>query len=414
MTAPRLAYLLKKFPRTSETFILNEMLGLERHGLPLRVLSRRQPDDEPRHPELAQLQAEVEYMPNVRSIDPWSLLFGPDVDPVLRKSLMDGLQEVVADFGALGHPRFPSLLAEAVYLRGRCAELGLEHLHIHFGTDAAVVARLVKDLGGPTYSLTVHAKDIYRNTVDAVILDRLVAGSSYTVTVCDANVRHLEGLVGEEARSKVRRLYNGLDMTSHVDQGRERDTDHILSVGRLVEKKGFLVLVAALARLKAAGRSFRATFVGEGEDRAVIEAALQEHELTDVVTLAGAQGQDAVRELLATTTVMALPCLIGEDGNRDALPTVLLEAQAAGLPIVSTPVTGIPEILDEGAAGRLVPERDAAALADTLAELLDDGDARAALAAAGKTRAHELFDIVKNTKVLHGWHTEALAAAARS
>lgn len=405
-----LAYLLKKFPRTSETFILNELLGLETQGMDVRVFSRREPDDEPRHPELARLKAEIEYLPNVRHIDPWKVLFGPG-DPDLRKMLFERLSVVVEDFGALSHPRFPSLLAEAVHLRGRCAELGTKHIHAHFATDAAIVAMLVHDLGGPTYSLTLHAKDIYRDTVDRAILDRLVARSSFSVTVCDANVAHLEALLGDEARGRLRRLYNGIDLEAHSDKGLERDENHVLSVGRLVEKKGFDVLIEALDQLLKQGRSLRATFVGDGEERERIAAEIERRGLSDKITLAGSLGQDGVRELMSRATLMALPCLVGDDGNRDALPTVLLEAQAAGLPIVSTPVTGIPEILDQGQAGRLVPERDAGALATTLAEMLDDAALRGQLSRAGVARAHELFDLIKNTKVLHEWHSAALAGS---
>ncbi len=408
MSTPRLAYLLKKFPRTSETFILNELLGLEEQGMDLLVFSRRQPDDEPRHPELARLNAEIEYLPNVRHLDPWSVLFGGD--KALRDELMAKLGGVIEDFGALGHERFPSLLAEAVHLRARTRELGIEHLHVHFGTDAAVVAHLVSQMGGATYSMTLHAKDIYRNTVDRAILDRLVGGSEYSVTVCDANVAHLHGLVGEEAKGRIRRLYNGIDLGAHGEQGLSRDVDHVLGVGRLVEKKGFDLLLAATQSLATSGRELRVTIVGEGEERSSLEADIATRGLGDRVKLVGALGQDGVRDLMARATCMALPCRVGDDGNRDALPTVLLEAQAAGLPCISTPVTGIPEILDGGEAGLLVPEDDAGALADALGTLLDDAALRTRLSEAGVSRARELFDLRKNTAVLHEWHQGALAS----
>jgi len=375
----------------------------------LRVFSRREPDDEPRHPELARLRAEVEYLPNVRQLDPWSVLFGGDKE--LRDELMAKLGGVIEDFGSLGHDRFPSLLAEAVHLRARTRELGIRHLHVHFGTDAAVVAHLVNQLGGSTYSMTLHAKDIYRNTVDRTILDRLVTCSRYSVTVCDANVEHLHGLVGEEAKARIRRLYNGIDLHAHANQRLERDVDHVLGVGRLVEKKGFDLLLAATQALAASGRPVRVTIVGEGEERSSLEADIATRGLGDRVKLVGALGQDGVRDLMARATCMALPCRVGDDGNRDALPTVLLEAQAAGLPCISTPVTGIPEILDRGDAGLLVPEDDASALADALARLLDDAALRTRISEAGCSRAEQLFDLRKNAAVLHGWHQEALKAS---
>jgi len=406
LTTPRLAYLLKKFPRTSETFILNELLGQEALGADITVFSRRPPDDEPRHPQLARLRARSVLLPPSREIDAWSELFDGD------DALVPAVRTVIATLKPYGHPRLPSLLAEAVLLRRLLREESVGHVHAHFATDGALVAHIVHALGGPGYSLTLHAKDIYRTTVDARLLDRLVAGSAFSVTVCDANVRHLAGLLSPSAVARVRRLYNGVDRAALQPDGRERDAGHVLSVGRLVEKKGFHVLIDALALLAEAGRDVRATFVGEGEDREVLVQRLAARGLPSRVSLVGALPQDAVVELLRSATVFALPCLVGQDGNRDALPTVLLEALAAGLPCVSTPVTGIPEILDAGRAGILVPQNDPAATAAALARLLDDAALREELARAGRAHAQRCFDLPTQARTLHGWFTEALAAAS--
>jgi glycosyltransferase involved in cell wall biosynthesis len=403
---PRLAYLLKKFPRLSETFILNELLGQEALGAEISVFSRRPADAEPRHPQLARLRAPVVQLPPSKEVDPWAELFGERDDELLPR-----VRAAVAALRPYSHPRFPSLLAEAVLLRRLAREQDVGHVHAHFATDGALVAHLLAALGGPSYSLTLHAKDIYRDTVDARLLDRLVAGSVFSVTVCDANVAHLRGMLGPAALQRVRRLYNGIDLSLFAPDGRARDAAHVLSIGRLVEKKGFLVLLDALALLAAEGRAVRATLVGEGEDRALIEARVRELGLSGRVHLAGALPQDAVLELLRSATLFALPCLVGEDGNRDALPTVLLEALAAGLPCVSTPVTGIPEILDGGRAGLLVPERDAPATARALDALLDDPARREGLARAGRAHAQRSFDLSAQARVLHGWFGEALAAA---
>ncbi len=404
---PRLAYLLKKFPRLSETFILNELLGQEALGAEVTVFSRRPADDEPRHPQLARLRALVVQLPPSKEVDPWGELFAEGDDELLPR-----VRAAVAALRPYGHPRFPSLLAEAVLLRRLAREQGVGHVHAHFATDGALVAHLLHALGGPGYSLTLHAKDIYRDTVDARLLDRLVAGSAFSVTVCDANVEHLRGMLGADALSRVRRLYNGIDLALFAPDGRVGDADHVLSIGRLVEKKGFLVLLDALALLAREGRAVRATLVGEGEDRALIEARVAELGLSGRVRLAGALPQDAVLDLMRSATLFALPCLVGEDGNRDALPTVLLEALAAGLPCVSTPVTGIPEILDGGRAGVLVPERDAPATARALAALLDDPERRARLSRAGRAHAQRCFDLAVQAHVLQGWFAQALAAAA--
>ncbi len=418
MSSPRLAYLLKKFPRLSETFVQNEILSQERLGAEIHVFSRRKPDDEPRHPEFRGLRATVEVLPDPKEIDPWRVLFaGRDPEAKLER-----VRSVVRTARDWNHPRFPGLLAEALHLVERTQELGIEHVHAHFATDSALVAMLLRELGGPTYSITAHAKDIYRNTVDVALLDRLFGQAEFVVTVCDANVRFLAERLGARAMDHVRRLYNGVDLSTFSPSTLPREPAHVpspqvlepqvLSIGRLIEKKGFHVLLEALALLERRGLCVEATFVGEGEERPRLERRIAELGLGDGVRLVGALDQDQVRGLLRTAAVLCLPCLVGRDGNRDALPTVLLEALASGLPAISTPVTGIPEILDHGRAGVLVPENDPLATADALEELLRDPGRRDRLARAGRARAEELFDARKNALTLRGWFEEALERRA--
>ena len=402
----RLAYLLKKFPRLSETFILTELCAQEARGADLHVYSRRTPDDEPRHSALETLKAPIEVFPKHSDLDPWNIVFGPEEDG-LSDAQLAHLRVMVQEYSPLIGERFHRLLTEALHCRRRSAQLGLQHHHVHFATESAIVAMLVRELGGPTYSITAHAKDIYRSTVQPALLERLFLNSSFIVTVCDANLEYLRERISEEAGARVRRLYNGLDLPRFPFRGEGRAQDHILSVGRLVEKKGFGVLIQALAELRRRGRTFRATLVGAGDDRALLEARAQEAGLLDgTLTFTGPVDQDRVRDLMQEATVFCLPCVIGEDGNRDALPTVLLEALAVGLPCVSTPVTGIPEILDHGRVGRIVPEHDWSATADALGELLDAPDERAELARRGRAHAEEHFDATKASETLRGWFQE--------
>ncbi len=404
MAKPRLAYLLKKFPRLSETFVLGEILGQERLGADVHVFARRPPDDEPRHPELAALRASSEVLPPTKEMDPWQMLVEEGGDDLIQR-----IRALLRLVRPLSYARIASLLVEAIHLRRRCDELGIRHVHAHFATDSAVTAMLLEGLGGPTFSVTAHAKDLYRTSVNPELLRALLQRCAFMVTVCDANVRHVHELVGPQAARRLRRLYNGIDIESFAARGgAPRERGHVLSVGRLVAKKGFDVLVDALDVLARRGTDFQATIVGQGEDREALCARVRERALSDRVRLCGAIDQDGVRALLARAEVFALPCRIGEDGNRDALPTVLLEAQAAGVPIVSTPVTGIPEILDGGAAGLLVPEGDAAATAEAIARLLGDGALRGRLCAAGRARCAELFDRQVNARVLKSWFDEAL------
>lgn len=408
MTA-RLGYLLKKFPRLSETFVLDEILGQEELGRVVQVFARREPDVEPRHPQLARLRAAVDTLPPSREIDPWTPLFAagkPRTGLVRRVGTL--VEEAAAEWS---HPRFPSLLSEAIELLPRVRRAGVGHLHVHFATDSAIVAMLLRRLGGPTYSITAHAKDIYRSTVAPALLDRLFTGAELVVTVCDANVRYLAQRLSTAAMSRVRRLYNGLDLTAFPPPSADapRDEDHVLAVGRLVAKKGLPVFLEALARLRGAGRRVRATLVGDGEERENLVKRIVELGLGDRVRMTGALDRRGVRELMARATLFCLPCQVGPDGNRDALPTVLLEALACGLPAVSTPVTGIPEILDGGRAGLLVPEGDAAATASAMARLLDDSALRRRLANRGRRRVEQVFDLRRSAATLGAWFDAALA-----
>ncbi|HED64667.1 MAG TPA: colanic acid biosynthesis glycosyltransferase WcaL [Planctomycetes bacterium] len=406
MSPPRTAYLLKKFPRLSETFVLGELLAQEELGRDLHIFSRRPTDDEPRHPALSELRACVEQLPSRSELDPWKALFTDLANPSATFARLGALVE---EARAWELPRFSSLVNEALFVLGRCTELGIGHIHAHFATDSALVAMLVHDLGGPSYSITAHAKDIYRSTVRPEMLSRLFARSAFTVTVCDANHAYLAERLTPEAIAKVRRLYNGIDLDDFASLPRERERNHVLAVGRLVEKKGFDVLLDAASLLVERGVDFRMTIVGTGDEEAALHAQAERLGLTDRVRLTGSLDQSKVRDLMQRATLLCQPCVVGEDGNRDALPTVLLEALACGLPAISTPVTGIPEILDHGRCGRIVPERDAQSTADAIAEMLADEDGRTRLAEAGRARAAELFDRGQNARILYSWFEEALS-----
>lgn len=399
----KIAYLLKKFPRLSETFVLNEILAQEDLGADIHVFSRRKPDDEPRHPQFERLRAEVETLPYSKEINPWQEVFPGGA---IRGDLIESIRSAMRELEGVEISRFPALLAEAIYLRRRCSELGIDHVHVHFATDSAITAMLLHDLGGPTYSVTAHAKDIYRSTVDPRLLSRVFERSAFIVTVCDANVRWLSDLVSPEALKHVRRLYNGIDLETFAPATEPRMENEILAVGRLVEKKGFDVLLKALALLRDRHVPFRATIAGQGDRQAELQALAAELNLGERVTFSGPVDQGRVRTMMLEATLFCLPCVTGEDGNRDALPTVLLEALAVGLPCISTPVTGIPEILGGGEAGIIVPERDVEATADAIAKMLTDKAVREQFTARGVERARELFNGKTNAEVLGGWFAE--------
>ncbi len=208
---------------------------------------------------------------------------------------------------------------------------------------------------GVGYSFTAHAKDIYHTYVDQVT-DRAVRKakiqhSDFVVTVSDYNAVHLAKIAGPDDRDKIVRIYNGIDLARFAFSSEGREPATILAVGRLVEKKGYADLIAAMALVRKQRPDARCIICGDGSERSQIEAQISDAGLSSAVTLRGAVDQAEIIRAMRTATMLVLPAIVTESGDRDALPTVLLEAQAMGLPVVSTPVCGIPEIISDGKTG---------------------------------------------------------------
>jgi colanic acid/amylovoran biosynthesis glycosyltransferase len=349
----RVGYVLKRFPRLSQTFVLNEIAELVRQGVHVTVVARHSP-------------AEGERLP-------------------------DGFPEVAVHY--LDRPE-TDVLAE---LR----RAGVEHLHAHFATWAAATARHLAEELGVTFSFTAHAHDIYHRDVDRARLAATIEAAAFVVTVSEANRTFLEGVLAAEGRrGRVVRLYNGVDRSRLRPSGQPPAPGRIVSVGRLVPKKGLTHLVEACRQLKASGRKFECVIVGDGEERESLERQIAQADLRREVVLAGALSHPDTLDLLRSATACTLPCVIAPDGDRDGLPTVLLEALALGVPVVSTTVSGVPEIIEDGVSGLLVNPGDPAALAAALDCLLSSATLRARLVVGGNIRARCDFDLQRNVAFL--------------
>lgn len=377
-------YVLKQYPRLSETFILSEILGLEHQGVRTSIYSLRPPTEGRFHREIASVKGPVHY---VEQVGKAGFLSAVRALPGLR---LDRLPEALAFLDRLPEDRRARLLLNAIDVAVAAEAAGVDHLHAHFLTVAAQTAHLVAILTGLPYSVTAHAKDIYRNTVDWDMAARIASGAVAVVTVCDANLRYLTHRLDGIETSLIR-VYNGLGPQDPADPHRHT-RGLILGVGRLVEKKGFDLLIEAVAAMAPTRPDLRCVLIGDGDQRAELEARTARLGLTSRVRFTGALPQNEVASWLRRASVLAAPCRVATDGNQDALPTVLLEALAAGVPAVTTPVAGIPEIITHGKEGLLVPCDDAPALADALGSLLDDPQRRAEMAAAGPGKLALRFD----------------------
>ncbi|MEW5989149.1 MAG: glycosyltransferase [Chloroflexota bacterium] len=399
----KIAYLLKMYPRFSETFIVNEILELERQGVDVRIYSLRKPDDGRFHASLARVKAGVVYAPQYplaewrRVYTAHRALFQADRRrylSVLRYTLSRGHQYAIKRFLQAG------VIAEHLLRQP------VDAMHAHFASSAARAAMLVNRLTGIPYSFTAHAKDIFHQEVNPDSLRSKIRAARFVITVSDFNQAYLRELMGDQP-GEVRRLYNGIDLSFfRPDATIPRQANLILAVGRLIEKKGFEDLIWACALLAGQGLDFRCDIIGKGDLREKLRELITTLNLEDRVRLVGPKSQDEVLEAYRQAAVFALPCVVGSDGNRDGLPTVLLEAMATGLPVVSTNLTGVPEIISHNEDGLLVPPGDPQALAAALTQLLSDPALRQRLATAGRRKVERDFDVRQNVAVLHTWLAE--------
>ncbi len=385
----RVGYVVKRYPRFSETFIVNEILAHERAGLPVVIYALRPPADTHFQRELSLVRAPVHYLDvAARASDFWSrAAAGSRRFPRLWDALSSAAALPARD------------VYQAIHLAELASEHGITHFHAHFATSAADVARLASIMTDIPFTFTAHAKDVFHDDIDQTELELKLRDAAAVVTVSDFNVGFLRDRFGSAARS-VRRVYNGLDLDEFAYERPRTRPPLVVAVGRLVEKKGFDVLVEACDILRRSIPEFRCRIIGDGDMRDALVDQIRSRDLGRTVELIGPRPRPDVIAMVQGAAVLAAPCVIGSDGNKDGLPTVLLEAMALGTPCVSTDVTGIPEAIRHGETGLMVAQRDAAALAGALHDLLVDGELRCRLADNARAHVESTFDIATNAAAL--------------
>ena len=387
------AFVLKGYPRLSETFIAQEIHALEQAGLDIRIVSLRRPAETRRHSIHRAIRAPVLYLPEYVRDEPLRVARAWR-RARRRPGYLDARRAWLADLrrdpGAKRARRF----AQAVVL---AEELWPEagHLHAHFLHAPGSVARYASRLTGLPWTCSAHARDIW--TIPEWEKREKLRDCRWLVTCTDANHRHLAALAPRPER--VERVYHGLDLDRFAAPGRAarsrtgaraEDPVRLLSVGRAVEKKGFVDLLDALAALPRR-LHWHLRHVGEGPLLARLQSRAQALGLGGRVRWLGARTQEELLGHYRRADLFVLASRVAADGDRDGLPNVLMEAQSQGLPCVATRVSAIPELITHEVTGLLCRERDPAALAAHLARLIASPALRDALGAAGRRNVEEHF-----------------------
>jgi colanic acid/amylovoran biosynthesis glycosyltransferase len=382
-----LAYVFERFPKFSQTFCYREIAELFRQGIRPAIFSLRGPDF---GPETMWDRAIISTVHQLPEGDVFARL-ADEASGSLPKSVRRTLHEWRGKPDSLR-------LHQATYIGTRLEKLGVRHVHAHFAGMAARTAFWIKKFFAIDYSLTVHANDIFVPAKFEIGLSEILSSASAIVAVSDFAAKQLRERFPENA-TRVHRIYNGIDPAKFQAAEFERPP-LILSIGRLISKKGFDVLIDACARLRKRGHEFRCEIIGEGPLAGELQVCIDRQELREVLHLAGPQTQPEIVARLSKATVLALPCRVDRDGAMDNLPTVVMEAMASALPVVSTKLGGISEMVREGETGLLVAQNDPAATADALSRLINDIELARSFGYKGRERAEEIFSIEKNVRAL--------------
>lgn len=400
---PATGYVLKMYPRFSETFIVSEILAREAAGDRIEIFSLRPCNDQRFHPELARVQAPVTLIARPKSAErTWETFRAAEA-----AGLAPAVSRIFPELAVADPNDALQAINLAVILRSR----NIRHLHVHFASTPTSVARLASAITRIPYSFTAHAVDIFVGTVDGDLRTKF-AQAHHAVTISEYNLRFLQARF-PDVTSRLHLVRNGLELERfpYRDPRPIGSRVRVAAVGRLVEKKGFQHLLPAAAELVAQGFPLDLRIAGTGALAEQLQCTIEQLGLTRHVRLLGPQTQDQVRGLLDSSDAFIAPCVVGSDGNADGMPTVLLEAMAAGVPCISTSVTGIPEAVRNGLTGILTRPGQPHLLAQAIRHISSAATDRVMLARNARALIEKDYDVRRQAEALRALSMEERRAA---
>ena len=403
---PPVAYMMSRFPKLTETFILDELVAVERQGLRVELFPLLRERGGPVHPEAKPWVRRAHYLPFLSLA-----ILRSNVAYLVRhpRRYLGTLAAMLR--GTAGSANFLlggiGIFPKVVHASGVMTALGVRHVHCHFATHPALAGFLIHRLAGISYSFTAHGSDLH---VDRTMLCRKTAEAAFVVTISRSNAAVFEAHCGGPI-DKLAVIHCGID--GNVFSPSERpatDRLNVVCVGTLHEVKGQRHLIDAAAELVRRGVDARLRFIGDGPDRPALERRAAELGLENRVEFLGLRTRVEVIALLGEADLLVAPSVPTAGGKREGLPVVLIEAMAAGVPVVASHLSGIPELVENDVTGLTVPPGDATALADAIERLAADPALRDRLACAGRARVEAEFDLDRNARRLIGMFKGAMAS----
>ncbi|MFL5802108.1 MAG: glycosyltransferase [Roseiflexaceae bacterium] len=397
-TRPKVAYIMSRFPKLTETFILFEMGALEQQEVQVELYPLLREHTTIMHSEAAAWVERAHYQPFVS----W---------PILRAQLRFLLRKPRAYFGtlwALLRGTFGSLnflvgalgiFPKTVYFAGLMEADGVQHVHAHFANHPAAAAFIIHRLTGIPYSFTAHGSDLH---MDRHMLREKVAEAAFVVPISNYNKELIVDECGEQYRDKIVVIHCGVDTLVFQPVARRSSTGPlaILSIGTLHEVKGQTYLVEACRLLAERGVDFVCNFVGDGPDRQMLAAQIAKAGLSEHVHLLGRRTREEIAGLLQNADVVVAPSVPTSSGKREGIPVVLMEAMGSGVAVVASGISGIPELVEHERSGLLTAPRDATSIADALERLEREPALRQRLGLAGREKVLHEFDLATNAAAL--------------
>jgi glycosyltransferase involved in cell wall biosynthesis len=402
----RLAYLFSRYPVVSQTFCDTEILALERMGVELELYSIYPPPTSFRHGHAARMKAEIHYAP------PGAILKLHEAE---AKSQGRWPEALIAEHDRRFGKEYKAALRarNALYFADLFRARGLTHFHVHFANRAAHTALFVKEISGLPFSISTHGQDFMSDLGSDDLLREICRGAEFVANETEFS----KGLVAQlcpDSAGKMLRVFNGMELANFRREVEEKPSEpvRIVSIGRLIEFKGFHHLIPACAELKKQGRIFTCEIIGEGPWRGQLAAQIEELGMSENVRLLGSLPQEEVFQKLRSCDIFALACARDKLGATDVFPTVILEAMASARPVVSTRLAGVPEQIVHEETGLLVEPGTEAELAEALRRLIDSDELRSRMGAAGRARLETEFAVEETVKPLYDAFQAAVKPAS--